>query len=58
MTTFPEDIECVYQPLNGKGAIFISNIEAASNPQTLASKEPITKSMESEQLSQPSKERT
>lgn len=58
MTTFPEDIECVYQPLNGKGAIYVSNIEAASNPQTLASNQLITKNMESEQSSLPSKERT
>lgn len=35
---FPEDIQCVHEsdsPFNGK--IFISNIEAASNPQTYKS---------------------
>jgi hypothetical protein len=35
--TFEEDIECIVEPLNGRGAIFISNIEAASNSATLQS---------------------
>jgi hypothetical protein len=35
--TFEEDIQCIIEPQAGKGAIFISNIEAASNPATLAS---------------------
>lgn len=36
--TWEEDIECIIPPRQGKGAIFISNIEAASNPVTLQSK--------------------
>ena len=35
--TYEEDIQCIIPPQQGKGAIFISNLEAASNPQTLAS---------------------
>lgn len=34
---FKEDIECIVEPLNGRGGIYISNIEAASNQKTLAS---------------------
>lgn len=37
MRTFPEDIECIIQPKNGKGGIYVSNIEVAENPQTLKS---------------------
>ena len=33
--TYPEDIECVIDPTNGKGGIFISNVEAAQNINTL-----------------------
>ena len=33
--SWEEDIECVVDPRQGKGGIFLSNIEAASNPQTL-----------------------
>ena len=33
--TFPEDIECVMDPVNGKGGIYISNVEAAQNLKTL-----------------------
>jgi hypothetical protein len=35
--TFQEDIQCILEPTNGQGAIFISNIEAAANPHTLLS---------------------
>ena len=35
--TWEEDIQCIIEPKRGKGGIFISNIEAASNPRTLAS---------------------
>lgn len=34
---FPEDIECVLQPANGKGGIFIGNLEAAESLTTLKS---------------------
>ena len=37
MKTFPEDIECILEPKNGKGGIFVSNIEVAENPSTLKS---------------------
>lgn len=33
---YPEDIECVRDPKNGVGGIFISNLEAAQNTKTLA----------------------
>lgn len=36
--TFAEDISCIVPEKNGCGAIFISNIEAACNPNTLKSK--------------------
>lgn len=32
---FPEDIQCVLDPINGKGGIYISNVEAAQNIHTL-----------------------
>ena len=31
-----EDIQCIIEPHQGVGGIYISNIEAASNPRTLA----------------------
>ena len=35
---FPEDISCVFRSMNlDHGSIFISNVEAAKNPNTLAS---------------------
>jgi len=34
---YPEDIECVHEPVNGKGGIWIGNLEAAENIQTLKS---------------------
>jgi hypothetical protein len=34
--TWHEDIQCIVDPTRGKGGIYISNIEAASNPLTLA----------------------
>lgn len=34
--TWQEDIQCIVDPVNGRGGIYISNIEAASNPTTLA----------------------
>lgn len=34
---YPEDIECVHDSVNGKGGIFIGNLEAAQNLQTLKS---------------------
>lgn len=37
MKKFPEDIQCIVQPEQGKGGIYISNIEVAENPQTLKS---------------------
>jgi len=36
-TVYPEDIECVHDPINGKGGIYIGNLEAAQNLQTLKS---------------------
>ena len=33
--TWKEDIDCIVDPVAGKGGIFISNLEAASNPLTL-----------------------
>lgn len=35
--SFVEDISCIVPEKNGCGAIFISNIEAACNPNTLKS---------------------
>ena len=35
--TWEEDIECIVTPKQGRGGIFISNIEAASNHATLGS---------------------
>ena len=35
---YQEDIECVHDPVNGKGGIFVGNLEAAENLQTLKSK--------------------
>ena len=35
--TFEEDIQCIVEPSGGRGGIFISNIEAATNPLTLQS---------------------
>ena len=35
--TFEEDIQCIIEPREGRGGIFISNLEAASNPDTLLS---------------------
>lgn len=34
-TVYPEDIQCIIDPINGRGGIFISNVEAAQNPLTL-----------------------
>lgn len=34
-----EEIECVLEPVNGRGGLFISNVEAAENPTTLKSTE-------------------
>ena len=34
---YPEDIECVHEPMNGKGGIFVGNLEAAQNLNTLKS---------------------
>jgi hypothetical protein len=34
--TFPEDIECIVTaPTPDRGSLYISNVEAASNPSTL-----------------------
>lgn len=39
---YPEDIECVYPSSDPKkGAIYVSNVEAAENPATLKSKSSI-----------------
>jgi hypothetical protein len=36
--TFPEDIECIVKAKTAdKGSLYISNVEAASNPNTLKS---------------------
>ena len=35
---FPEDISCVFEGDSNKGAIFIGNLEAAENLETLKSK--------------------
>lgn len=37
MQKFPEDIECVLEPVGGCGGLYLSNIEAAQNPRTLQS---------------------
>ncbi len=34
---YPEDIECVHESINGKGGIYVGNLEAAQNLQTLKS---------------------
>lgn len=34
---YPEDIECVVDPINGIGGIFIGNLEASQNLLTLKS---------------------
>jgi hypothetical protein len=34
---YPEDVECVHEPINGKGGIYVGNLEAAENLQTLKS---------------------
>lgn len=31
MQKFPEDIQCIIEPVQGRGGIYISNIEAAEN---------------------------
>lgn len=31
MQKFPEDIQCIIEPAQGRGGIYISNIEAAEN---------------------------
>ena len=36
-TVYPEDIECVWEPVKGKGAIYIGNLEASENIRTLKS---------------------
>jgi hypothetical protein len=28
-TVYPEDIECVWEPKNGKGGIYVGNLEAS-----------------------------
>lgn len=35
MKKYPEDIECIFSPIQGVGGIYISNIDAASNINTL-----------------------
>jgi len=35
---YEEDIQCVHDPVDGKGGIFIGNLEAAENLKTLNSK--------------------
>lgn len=49
-TVYPEDIECVWEPQNNKGGIYIGNLEASQNLMTLKSTSPLTKSMESGQF--------
>jgi hypothetical protein len=39
-TYYPEDIECVFDPKNGKGGIFIGNLEASESLPTLKSTPP------------------
>lgn len=34
---YPIDIECVHEPTNGKGGIYVGNLEAAENLPTLKS---------------------
>lgn len=36
-TVYPEDIECVVDGKNGKGAIYVGNLEASENVKTLKS---------------------
>lgn len=38
---YPEDIECVMDPVGGKGGVFIGNLESAENPKTLSRTKPI-----------------
>ncbi len=38
---FPEDIQCIVEPVQGCGGIYVSNIQAAQNPLTLKSSESI-----------------
>jgi hypothetical protein len=45
--TFEEDIQCIIEPREGRGGIFISNLEAASNPDTLLSNGSFTQSIAS-----------
>ena len=37
---YPEEIECVLEPINGVGGLYISNLEAAENLATLKSTPP------------------
>lgn len=37
-SVYPEDISCICDPVDGKGGIFVSNLEAAENINTLKRK--------------------
>ena len=34
---YPEDIECVMDPIDGRGGVFLGNLEASENLSTLMS---------------------
>lgn len=34
---YPEDYSCILESIDGKGGLFIGNLEAAQNPNTLKS---------------------
>ena len=42
---YPEDIECVHEPINSKGGIYVGNLEAAENLQTLKSNFPFIQNL-------------
>lgn len=39
---YPEDYSCIIEPLDGKGGLFIGNLEASQNIQTLRSNHKIS----------------
>ena len=49
---FSEEIECVLEPVSGRGGLSISNIEAAENPMTLKSTIGTTQNIRSRQCLQ------
>jgi hypothetical protein len=41
---YPEDYSCILPPRSSAGGLFIGNLEAAQNLQTLQSKDPLSQS--------------